>query len=83
MAASDDVEAGLFHHPHIAPHGFFRHGIAPSGLVLMHVGPVEKEMFPVQEETFVRRPFEPSEAKIRFLAVYQLPSLVKFAHQGI
>ena len=83
MAAPNHVEAGLLHHPHIAPHGFFRHGIAPSGLVLMHVGPVEKEMFTVQEETFVRRPFLPTESKIRFLAVYQLPSLIKFTHQGI
>ena len=69
MAATNHVEAGFLHHPHVSPHGLFGHGIAPTSLVLVDIRPPEEEMFPVKEKTFVGCPLEPPEAERHFFAV--------------
>ena len=83
VAASDDVETGLLHHAHVAPHCLLGNRVAPAGLVLMHIGPAEEKVLPVQEESLVSGPAEPPESEGCLVAVYEASSLVEFANQHI
>ena len=38
MRAADEIKPGLLHHRHVAPGARIGHGIAPSRMVLMHIG---------------------------------------------
>ena len=69
MGAANKVESGFFHHTHVAPHAGFGHGIAPSGMILMHVSPSQIKVLAIQEEAFVCRPLHPSESQNRLCTV--------------
>ena len=74
VRTADEIETDVLHHAHVAPHPALRHGIAPSGMVLMHIGAPEIEVFPVEEEATVGRPFRPAETKGRLGAVQCAPA---------
>ena len=83
MATANHVKTDFLHHPYVAAHGFLSDSVSPSSMILMYIRPPEKEMLPVQEETFVGRPLKPTETERHFFTIHQFTPFVQATHHRI
>ena len=77
VRAADEIETGVLHQLHVAVDGGIRHGVAPSGLVLVHVGAAEVAVLAVEKKALVGRPLDGAEAERRLEAVALAPRHVE------
>ena len=63
MGAADEIEPGVLHQQHVTARSGVRHGIPPSCVVLVHVGSLQVNGFPVNQHAPVRRQLQGAEAQ--------------------
>ena len=77
MGAADEIKPGVLHQPYITAGPGVRHGIPPPGVVLVHIGPLQINRFPVNQHAPVRRHLQSTEPQGIFSPVQHLPLLVQ------
>lgn len=70
MGAADEVHTGFLNHFHIPVQGGIAHRVGPACMVLVGIGPIQPQVFAIEEKAFLGIPFHPAEAHGGFHGVY-------------
>src|SRR6185437_7827093 len=75
MRTPNEIKPGALDQFHIAEKSAVGHGVAPAGVILMHVGALKIIMFAVQKKSVLSGEFEPAETEWRSVIIHGFASI--------